>query len=221
MIKEFKEFISKGNVMDMAVGIIIGGAFTAIVNALVESILMPIIGVISGGKSVADMSIMVGNAAIGYGAFIQAIIDFLLIAWVLFMIIKALNKAKAKLEAEKAEAPAEPEPTPADIELLNRSPYREEDHHVGPPEGLVAETVEHAAEERDQHHNEKDERHDGRGGLAVYVPYSDRHEKKRQHRDADIQIIGCRTCAEEHLAEPDVPAAAEKKSRAAECYGAA
>ena len=118
MIKEFREFISKGNVMDMAVGIIIGGAFTAIVNALVESILMPIIGVISGGKSVADMSVMVGNAAIGYGAFIQAIIDFLLIAWVLFMIIKALNKAKAKLEAEKAEAPAEPEPTPADIELL-------------------------------------------------------------------------------------------------------
>ena len=118
MIKEFKEFISKGNVMDMAVGIIIGGAFTAIVNSLVESILMPIIGVISGGKSVADMSVMVGNAAIGYGAFIQAIIDFLLIAWVLFMIIKALNKAKAKLEAEKAEAPAEPEPTPADIELL-------------------------------------------------------------------------------------------------------
>ena len=118
MIKEFKEFISKGNVMDMAVGIIIGGAFTAIVGSLVESILMPIIGAISGGKSVADMSITVGNAAIGYGAFIQAIIDFLLIAWVLFMIIKALNKAKAKLEAEKAEAPAEPEPTPADIELL-------------------------------------------------------------------------------------------------------
>ena len=117
MIKEFKEFISKGNVMDMAVGIIIGGAFTAIVTALVDSILMPIIGAISGGKSVADMSIMVGNAAIGYGAFIQAIIDFLLIAWVLFMIIKALNKAKAAVVKEE-EAPEEPEPTPADIELL-------------------------------------------------------------------------------------------------------
>ena len=64
------------------------------------------------------MSIMVGNAAIGYGAFIQAIIDFLLIAWVLFMIIKALNKAKAAVEKEKEEAPEEPEPTPADIELL-------------------------------------------------------------------------------------------------------
>ena len=117
MIKEFKEFISKGNVMDMAVGIIIGGAFTAIVTALVESILMPIIGAISGGKSVADMSIMVGNAAIGYGAFLQAIIDFLLIAWVLFMIIKAINKAKAAVIKEE-EAPAEPEPVPADIELL-------------------------------------------------------------------------------------------------------
>ena len=118
MIKEFKEFISKGNVMDMAVGIIIGGAFTAIVNSLVDSILMPIIGAISGGKSVADMSITVGNAAIGYGAFLQAIIDFLLIAFVLFMIIKALNKAKAAVAEEKEEAPAEPEETPADIALL-------------------------------------------------------------------------------------------------------
>ena len=117
MIKEFKEFISKGNVMDMAVGIIIGGAFTAIVTALVESILMPIIGAISGGKSVADMSVMVGNAAIGYGAFIQAIIDVLLIAWVLFMIIRAINKAKAAAVKEVEEEPEE-EPTPADIELL-------------------------------------------------------------------------------------------------------
>ena len=118
MIKEFKEFISKGNVMDMAVGIIIGGAFTAIVNSLVEFILMPIIGAISGGKSVADMSVMVGNAAIGYGAFLQAIIDFLLIAWVLFMIIKALNKAKAAVVKEEEPAPEEPEEVPADIALL-------------------------------------------------------------------------------------------------------
>ena len=118
MVKEFKEFISKGNVMDMAVGIIIGGAFTAIVNSLVESILMPIIGVISGGMSVADMSVTVGNAVIGYGAFIQAIIDFLLVALVLFFIIKALNKAKAAAVKEEEEAPAEPEEVPADIALL-------------------------------------------------------------------------------------------------------
>ena len=118
MIKEFKEFISKGNIMDMAVGIIIGGAFTKIVTALVEAILMPLIGAICGGKSVEDMSIMVGNAAIGYGAFLQAIIDFLLIAWVLFMIIKALNKAKAAVVKEEEPAPEEPEETPADIALL-------------------------------------------------------------------------------------------------------
>ena len=118
MIKEFKEFISKGNVMDMAVGIIIGGAFTKIVTALVEAILMPLIGAICGGKSVEDMSIMVGNAAIGYGAFIQAIIDFLLVALVLFLILKAFNKAKSLAVKEEEEAPAEPEPVPADVELL-------------------------------------------------------------------------------------------------------
>lgn len=118
MLKEFKEFISKGNVMDMAVGIIIGGAFTAIVTALVESILMPIIGAICGGLSVADMSITIGNAAIGYGAFIQAIIDFLLVAWVLFMIIKALNKAKAAVVKEEEPEEEAPEEKPADIVLL-------------------------------------------------------------------------------------------------------
>ncbi len=117
MIKEFKEFISKGNIMDMAVGIIIGGAFTKIVTALVEAILMPVIGIICGGKSVEDMSVMVGNASIGYGAFLQAVIDFLLVALVLFMILKAFNKAKAVVIKEE-EAPAEPEPVPADVELL-------------------------------------------------------------------------------------------------------
>ena len=112
---EIKEFISKGNVMDMAVGIIIGGAFTAIVTALVEQILMPIIGAICGGMSLEDMSVKVGNAAIAYGAFIQAIINFLLVAFVLFCIIKALNKAKAAVEKPAEE---EAEETPADIALL-------------------------------------------------------------------------------------------------------
>ena len=115
-MKEFKEFISQGNVMDMAVGIIIGGAFKAIVTALVENILMPIIGAIFGGMSLEDMSFKVGNAAIGYGAFIQAIINFLLIAFVLFSIIKALNKAKAAA-IEEAEKEAEEEMA-ADIALL-------------------------------------------------------------------------------------------------------
>ena len=115
-MKEFKEFISNGNVMDMAVGIIIGVAFTAIVTALVENILMPIIGAICGGLSLEDMSVKVGNAAIGYGAFIQAIINFMLIAFVLFSIIKALNKAKA-VAIKEAEEEAEAE-VAADIALL-------------------------------------------------------------------------------------------------------
>ena len=118
MIKEFKEFISRGNVMDMAVGIIIGGAFTSIVNALVESILMPIIGMLTGGLSVADMSVTVGNASIGFGAFLQAVIDFLIVAWVLFLIIKAMNKAKSAVIKEEEAAPEEPAPVPEDIQLL-------------------------------------------------------------------------------------------------------
>ena len=104
--------------MDMAVGIIIGGAFTAIVTALVDSILMPIIGAICGGFSVEDMSITIGNAAIGYGAFIQAVINFLLVAWVLFIIIKAMNKAKSVVAKEEEPAPEEPAPVPEDIALL-------------------------------------------------------------------------------------------------------
>ena len=115
-MKEFREFISRGNVMDMAVGIIIGGAFTAIVTALVDSILMPIIGAISGGHSVEDMAWKIGNASIGYGAFIQAVINFLLVAWVLFLIIKALNKAKSMIT--KPEEETEEEAVPEDIALL-------------------------------------------------------------------------------------------------------
>ena len=118
MVKEFKEFISRGNVMDMAVGIIIGGAFTSIVNALVESILMPIIGILTGGLSVADMSITVGNASIGIGAFLQAVIDFLIVAWVLFLMIKAMNKAKSVVVKEEEAAPEEPAPVPEDVQLL-------------------------------------------------------------------------------------------------------
>jgi large conductance mechanosensitive channel len=116
-MKEFKEFISRGNVMDMAVGIIIGGAFTAIVTALVDSVLMPVIGALTGGHSVEQMSWKIGDASIGYGAFIQAVINFLLVACVLFLIIKALNKAKAAL-TKPAEEAAEEEAVPEDIALL-------------------------------------------------------------------------------------------------------
>jgi large conductance mechanosensitive channel len=99
MIKEFKEFISKGNVMDMAVGIIIGGAFTAIVNALVANILMPLVGLICGGQNVKDLFFKIADAQFNYGELLQAIIDFVLIAFVLFLIIKAMNKMRKKKEA--------------------------------------------------------------------------------------------------------------------------
>ncbi|MFK8078076.1 MAG: large-conductance mechanosensitive channel protein MscL [Granulosicoccus sp.] len=115
MISEFKEFAVRGSLIDMAVGIIIGAATGKMVSTLVENILMPIIGVFMGGVNFEDLSIKVGDAAIGYGAFIQATIDFIIIAFVVFMILRAINKMKAAAEDEK---PVEPEADPADVALL-------------------------------------------------------------------------------------------------------
>lgn len=115
-MKEFKEFISKGNVMTMAVGIIIGGAFTAIINSLVADVIGPLIGIITGGIDFSGLAITVGEAQLMVGNFIQAIINFLITAWVLFLIIKAFNQFQKK---EEATPEPEPEPeTPADIALL-------------------------------------------------------------------------------------------------------
>ena len=102
-MKEFKEFISRGNVMDMAVGIIIGGAFTAIVTSLVEDIITPIIGMI-GGFDFSGLVITVNNSPVAVGKFINAIINFLLIAIVLFSIIKAVNKAASIAKKPEEEA---------------------------------------------------------------------------------------------------------------------
>lgn len=114
-IAEFKAFIARGNVLDMAVGIIIGSAFTAIVTSLVNDIIMPIVGAIIGGIDFSGLKVIVGSSAINYGLFIQAIINFLLIALTVFIIIKALSKAKRK----QAEEPAEEEPAPTpEVELL-------------------------------------------------------------------------------------------------------
>ena len=105
-MKEFKEFISRGNVMDMAVGVIIGGAFTAIVTSLVNDIIMPLISVITGGFDFTKLVITLGQgegaATLNYGAFITAIINFLIIAFVIFSIIKALNKFSKKKKEEPA-----------------------------------------------------------------------------------------------------------------------
>ena len=104
MLKEFKKFISRGNVLDMAVGIIMGSAFTAIVTSLVNDILTPIIGLIIGGLDFEELSITIGSASIAYGSFIQAVINFLLVALSLFLIVKAINKFHFKKE-QKPEAP--------------------------------------------------------------------------------------------------------------------
>lgn len=101
MWKEFKEFILRGNVIELAVGLVMGAAFTAIVTALVDHIIMPVIAGISGSASVADMAFDFNGSLIGYGAFLQAIIDFLLIAIVLFLAIKALNTMAARLKREE------------------------------------------------------------------------------------------------------------------------
>ncbi len=102
MIKEFKEFISRGNVVDLAVGVIIGGAFGKIVSSLVNDILMPIIGLILGGIDFSSLSIKVKDATINYGMFIQNIIDFLIIAFCIFIFVKIINKlTHLKKEEEK------------------------------------------------------------------------------------------------------------------------
>ena len=110
--KEFKEFISKGNVMDMAVGVIIGGAFGKIVTSLVNDILMPLIGIITGGIDFTTLSVKVGEAELMYGNFIQSVIDFLIVALCIFFITKSIAKAGEKLrkkqEEEAAAAPAGP-----------------------------------------------------------------------------------------------------------------
>ena len=126
IVSEFKEFITRGNVMDMAVGIIIGGAFTAIVQSLVNDLLMPVIGALFGGIDfstlkyvvrAADEAAGIEEAAIRYGSFIQAIVNFLLIAIVIFLLVKGINKMRRKKE-EPAPAPA-PDPEPSEeVKLL-------------------------------------------------------------------------------------------------------
>jgi large conductance mechanosensitive channel len=118
---EFKEFIAKGNVMDMAVGVIVGAAFKAIVDSLVADILMPLIGIFAGAESFTALSVTVGGAVITYGNFIAAIINFLIMAFVMFLIVKGMNRmseAAAKLKKEKeAEEAAVAEPSKEEVLL--------------------------------------------------------------------------------------------------------
>ena len=113
-IKEFKEFAMKGNVVDLAIGVIIGGAFGKIVTALVDNILMPLIGILMQGKNFSTLSTKVGDAEVKYGLFIQNVIDFIIVALVLFLIIKGINASKRKDEV----APPPPAGPTTDQKLL-------------------------------------------------------------------------------------------------------
>ena len=122
-LKEFKEFAMKGNVLDMAVGVIIGGAFGKIVSSLVNDILMPAIGGLIGNVDFTTLSVKLGeDPELRYGNFIQVTVDFLIIAFSIFVMIKAINKAaslrKKKEEEAAAAEPAAPAPKPDDVALL-------------------------------------------------------------------------------------------------------
>jgi large conductance mechanosensitive channel len=134
MVKEFKEFALKGNVMDLAVGVIIGGAFSSIVNSVVKDLIMPVVGLATGGLDFSNLFIRLGHvpatykgnpdsykdlqtagvAVIGYGSFITVLINFIILAFIIFLMVKFINNLRKPEEA----APAEPPPTPEDVLLL-------------------------------------------------------------------------------------------------------
>lgn len=118
MIKEFKEFISRGNVIDLAVGVIIGGAFGKIVSSLVNDVLMPLIGICLGGLDFKGLSLSIGNASISYGVFIQNIVDFLIIAFCIFIFIKLINKITKREDKKEKEEVKEEKQKSEEVILL-------------------------------------------------------------------------------------------------------
>jgi large conductance mechanosensitive channel len=106
IVKEFREFAVKGNVVDLAVGVIIGAAFGKIVTSLVEDLIMPLVGILIGGFNFSDLAIKVGGATIKYGNFIQTCVNFLIVAWAIFLMVKVINRLKREEEKpEETKAP--------------------------------------------------------------------------------------------------------------------
>jgi len=118
MIKEFREFITRGNVIDLAVGIIIGGAFTAIIGSLVADIIMPIIGILIGGVDYSNIVIPVGEAQVMVGLFLNAVIQFLIIAFAIFMLIKSINRISKMGKKKPIQDPTPAPPPPPTTEEL-------------------------------------------------------------------------------------------------------
>ncbi len=117
MFKEFREFINRGNVLDLAVAVIIGTAFTSIVNSLVVDIITPIFGIVLGGIDFTGLTITVGESQITYGNFIQAIVNFLIISFVVFLAVRSLNEIQRRLIKRK-EVPEVPKEPSAEVQLL-------------------------------------------------------------------------------------------------------
>lgn len=113
-LQEFKEFAMRGNVIDLAVGVIIGGAFSSITTSLINDIIMPLLGILTSSISFADLSVTIGGAVVTYGNFIQAVLNFLVMAFVVFLLVKVLNSFHKKKEA----APPPPPPEPSVEEKL-------------------------------------------------------------------------------------------------------
>lgn len=118
MLKDFRNFISRGSVIDLAIGVIIGAAFTAIINSLVDDIFMPIIGVMLGGVDFESLAFQVGEASINYGMFIQAVINFFLVALIIFFALRALVAFEKRGGAEDTEGVEQEPELPEDIQLL-------------------------------------------------------------------------------------------------------
>ncbi|MEJ8310312.1 large conductance mechanosensitive channel protein MscL [Agrobacterium larrymoorei] len=132
MLNEFKTFIARGNVMDLAVGVIIGAAFSKIVDSVVNDLIMPIVGAIFGGFDFSNYFIPLSStvtatslaaareqgAVIAYGNFITIVINFLILAWIIFLMVKGVNKIRASVEREKVEEKKAPAPPPEDVKLL-------------------------------------------------------------------------------------------------------
>ncbi|MDN2565874.1 large conductance mechanosensitive channel protein MscL [Aquibium sp. A9E412] len=132
MLKEFQEFVARGNVMDLAVGVIIGGAFGLIVTSLVDDIIMPIVGAIFGGLDFSNYFVALApevtattleaareqGAVLAYGSFLTVLLNFLILAWIIFLMVRAVNNLRRRVVQEKTEAPTEPPAPPADVKLL-------------------------------------------------------------------------------------------------------
>lgn len=118
MLKEFRDFINRGNVIDLAVAVIIGVAFTGIVNSLVNDIITPILGIFLGGINFSGLSITVGQAVINYGNFIQAIINFLIVAWVIFLVVRSINQLQKRGRTIEEVAPPPPPEPSAEVKVL-------------------------------------------------------------------------------------------------------